>query len=177
MNFIGIDPGAKGAIAVIDIFRRYVVYYATNDDDEKCSRINQALRDLANTSKVAIEDVTAMHLWGVSSTFTFGWATGYWHGVCDALQIPIILVKAKVWQAEISKPPEKIPLPKGSSMKKHNDLRKQILKEASMKAASQICGRKITHDGVADAICIAQWLRQQHLRGRLDEIPNEKESA
>jgi len=164
--FIGIDPGAKGAVAVIHP-RGHLVTYALDRQDESCRDVNIYLRSLDGKVYAAIEDLHAIFGAGASSTFAFGWACGYWHGVLDSLHIPITLVKPMTWQAEITKPPLKqyIPrsLPKKEAAKMRSD-HKKALKAESMRTANELFpGNNITHDGVADAVCIAAWRRYRYL--------------
>lgn len=163
--FIGIDPGANGAVVIIDR-HNHLEFFKIKNENEQCSQICAFLKTIASKSIVAIEDLHA--LWGANaaSTFSLGWACGFWHGVCDNLGIPVVLVKPKVWQEKITVQPVKPKIPRGIPPKEQRRMRKEH--KANVKAASIAAARvlfpksDVDHDGVADAICIAEWLRQLH---------------
>ena len=97
MIYIGIDPGKKGGIALIDVREggeRIVTVYTYTDDTlkELCSRV------CGTPTFCIVEKVSAMPRQGVTSTFHFGQSFGYILGVLEAHRIPYQLVTPKTWK-------------------------------------------------------------------------------
>lgn len=94
--FVGIDPGASGAVALIgddvalvedwpgdpvaaaDLLRSWLVHY--------------------NVKLCALERVASRPGQGVSSVFTFGTNYGTWQGLLSALSIPYVMPTPQAWQ-------------------------------------------------------------------------------
>jgi crossover junction endodeoxyribonuclease RuvC len=108
MKFMGIDPGAFGAIAILDKDSRELVVIdmptikvkrgprVVNQVD--AHMLADALRGhvTANTSAL-IEKVHAMPGQGVSSMFSFGRAAGIVEGVLAGLSVPFQLIPPATW--------------------------------------------------------------------------------
>ena len=93
--YIGLDPGKKGAMAVIHLDgsisivpfdeRQYIMYLGLlGNKDIKC----------------CIEDVHAMHGNGVTASFNFGKSYGWLLGMLDTLGIPYQAVSVQKWKKE-----------------------------------------------------------------------------
>lgn len=93
--FIGIDPGASGAIAVLspDLHPVKVLDYAK----EECAALVRSLKT-PKPCVAFIEHVHAMPKNGAVSMFNFGANFGWWKGLLDGCEIPYILVDPKRWQ-------------------------------------------------------------------------------
>ena len=108
MKVIGIDPGLKGAIAVLenkkvlDIFEMPVM--AEGKKNKRQLNSAQLVKLLKNNiSKneevlVVVEQVNAMPGQGVTSMFNFGQTFGAIKGVCAALELPIFFVRPSKWK-------------------------------------------------------------------------------
>ena len=139
----GIDPGKKGAVAVISKDHSIIVKSITwidNDID-----LDPLADILCGVDLVALEKVSAFPLMGKVACFAFGDGYGQLRAVLRAWHISYVLVPPKRWRAAILDG-----LPKG--------------KEASV----LYCQRKYPHlnirktqDGLADAICIAEYAVKQ----------------
>lgn len=101
MKAIGIDPGASGAIAIID----------PGCDQLATFKLDATERDIADwihamTSgqqrHAFIESVHSMPKQGVSSSFKFGRSYGFLRGLLIGLQIPFEEVTPQRWQKEMS---------------------------------------------------------------------------
>lgn len=99
---IGIDPGASGAIVVME--GTSIVEWALMPTIKVGSntRVNGAelaamLRDF-DAGHAYLEQVGAMPGQGVTSMFTFGHAAGVASGVLAALAIPVTLVTPQSWK-------------------------------------------------------------------------------
>lgn len=85
--YIGIDPGATGAAAIIS--EGGLILKLLRFDKMTPREIAEALEDFVGGGVAAIEKVGAMPKQGVSSTFKFGWNAGWWDGVLAGLGIPL----------------------------------------------------------------------------------------
>lgn len=102
--FIGIDPGASGAIAVLDA-KGYLLDHAPMPTfrDGKSARVNAAalagfLAEYDAAKTAFVERVGSMPGQGLSSTFAFGHSAGVVEGVLAALHIPAVLITPQAWK-------------------------------------------------------------------------------
>ncbi len=151
--YIGIDPGFKGAIAVIEELSIQLIdtpsaTIGKTKREYQVSQMYEILNMYRSDSIVAIEKVHSMPRQGVASAFTFGKGYGIWLGLLAALQMPYDEVTPQRWQKEMM-----------ADMQKGKD--------ASRLRAMQIYPRltqklnKKSYDGRADALLIAEWRRRQ----------------
>jgi crossover junction endodeoxyribonuclease RuvC len=144
MLFIGIDPGASGAIAVIDEFGAYVADLKLKDATER--DIWVWVEDHCNQTAdvhAAVELVHSMPKQGVASSFKFGFSAGFLRGLLVASAIPFVVVSPQRWQKEMNC------MTRGD---------KNISKEAAQRIWTS--GVRITHAN-ADALLIAEYCRRQ----------------
>ena len=149
MIIVGIDPGRKGAVAILYStptswnISAYEMPYVARDIDvpRLCGLLNGWLDEM----EVWIERVHSMPGQGVASTFAFGVGFGVILGVIQAMELPMHLVAPQTWKAEILRDTDKS-------------------KEAAIEHVMQtypgvdlLQGRRKPHDGMADAICIAEY--------------------
>ena len=118
MIIIGIDPGAKGGIAIYDEAEHEMILH-------KCPETPKEMAAIINTAKVkdkntfcVIEKVHAFPTDARSSAFKFGCNFGKWVGILGAYDIPTLEVTPQVWMRDFQ------PLPKIKKERK-NEL-KQI---------------------------------------------------
>ena len=118
MIIIGIDPGAKGGIAIYDEAEHEMILH-------KCPETPKEMAAIINTAKVkdknafcVIEKVHAFPTDARSSAFKFGCNFGKWLGILGAYDIPTLEVTPQVWMRDFQ------PLPKIKKERK-NEL-KQI---------------------------------------------------
>ena len=95
MIFIGIDPGAKGAMAVIQDSDVAVIPFRSED-------YIRYLEDIKHNYPCVccIEEVHSMPKQGVSSTFALGRSYGWLLGMLDTIGVPYQLVKPQTWKKE-----------------------------------------------------------------------------
>ena len=137
--FVGIDPGASGAISII--------YPDGRPHFESC-KLSNTERDIADwlcgfdlsDSRACIEVVHAMPKQGVSSSFKFGQSYGFMRGLVCALKIPLVQASPQCWQKAMCC------LTKGD---------KNVSKSAAQRLWPHL---KITHAN-ADSLLIAEYLR------------------
>lgn len=152
-QFIGIDVGLSGAIAVISDGLPpawWPMPVVLISESKRCVD-GKALAALLHGRDcvVAIESVGAMPGQGVTSMFSFGRSLGAIEGVVDALGYPRVSVKPKVWQ--------KIVLD-GMSHDKGAIIHFCRMRWPTVSLVKPGC--RVDHDGAADAICIAEHARR-----------------
>ena len=103
MITVGIDPGAKGAYAVMD---DGVLLLVEPWDRKKfiaaMEVAKQTMDERQVAVRVAVEKVGAMHGQGVTSMFTFGKSAGFIEGVLETLGLPYQLIPPQTWKKEFS---------------------------------------------------------------------------
>ena len=143
--WLGIDPGASGAVALL-----------TTDGEAKVEDYPGDAHLLADLmlnwrteyriKLAALEHVHSMPGQGVASVFSFGRNAGIWEGVLAGLGIPSILVKPRQWQS-------------GVLLKQDGpDTKSQSLSAARRRWPDLELGRKKDH-GRADALHLAAHAR------------------
>ena len=173
-TFIGIDPGFKGAISVIEI--KFML-----DDGAVQSQVKTAIADapvkknkngkvemdlegmysLASRfadrpSIAAIEDVHVMPKEGVSSGGRFMKGVGQWEGILTGLKIPFIRVAPQTWKKRFNL----IKKPKTMSRTVASEIHPYCTKDLS----------RVKDDGRAESLLIATWLvekSKENLQGKL----------
>ena len=105
-KILGIDPGASGALALLDTSTQTLVTHdmpviRTRNQGTQISEqlLVDLLRDLS--PEVAwIERVHSMPKQGVASSFSFGVAYGMARGAVAGLAVPVLLVTPNEWKRE-----------------------------------------------------------------------------
>lgn len=150
-NFIGIDPGLSGAIAIISSsgirFFDCPTIKVNGKTKPNPTLMASELKSWASpNSIVIIENVHAMPGQGVSSMFSFGMGYGVWLGIVAALSIPLEFVSPQCW-------------------KKYYGLGTD--KESSRVTALQLFPNEADnlklkkHHGRAEALLLAEYLRRK----------------
>ncbi len=151
MNYIGIDPGFKGAVAIIyengtvKLIDTPTLKVGTRKD-YMIQEMTKAL-SLPTLRQVAIEKVHSMPRQGVASAFTFGKGYGIWLGILGALHIPYEEVTPQRWQREMM-----------DSMQRGKDASRLRAMQLFPQVADQLNLKK--HDGRADALLLAEYRRR-----------------
>lgn len=138
MIYLGIDPGASGAIAAL-----------WGDGKPEFCKLKETEHDASNwlwqfpfdECVATIELVHAMPKQGVTSTFKFGKSYGFLLGLLTAHRIPYQFVRPLVWQ---------------TAMKCRTKGDKNVTKAAAQRLFPEI---KITHAN-ADALLLAEYCRR-----------------
>lgn len=129
MIFIGIDPGAKGALAIIGASKRPLIRsFHKMSPIELAKCFTEAFCTVVelckeNAVQCVIENVHAMPHQGVSSMFTFGRNFGLVEGLGTANFGELVYVRPNQWQKLIG-----ITYPKGTTYKERKmyNLRKSM---------------------------------------------------
>lgn len=160
--FLGIDPGLDGAIAVLTPGLRTTLAWAcptpTYRDDRGRRQFDRA--QMVSTLRTwsdccaAIEKVNAapMHgrRQGTTGMFRFGFGYGIWMGVLESLGIPVIEVDPRRWKRVVLK---------GLGSDKEAAIRYCQTCHPDVNLLAKKRSRK-PHDGMADALCIAEYGRR-----------------
>ena len=143
MIHIGIDPGASGAIALIDSTKPKDCNLTILRNDWTDHDLARAFEDVTSSRgcHAVIEKVHAMPKQGVTSTFKFGESFGKLQMLLVAWQIPFEFVTPQKWQTAMQ-------------CKSGGD--KNVTKAAAQRLYPDY---KITHRN-ADAILIAEYARR-----------------
>ena len=179
MQTIGIDPGKKGAVVIMDGTDIKCEVMPLIDKEFDLQELGRLLSSFTNSTSshgnphVFIEDVHAIFGSAAGATFTFGFVCGAIQGIVSVLGFPYTLVQPKAWQKviyqgipEIRKPSIRISKGKraGKMMKGKRDTKamsevaaKRLFPTVDLRA-SERC--KISHDGIVDALLIAEYGRR-----------------
>jgi crossover junction endodeoxyribonuclease RuvC len=161
----GIDPGFDGGMAFIAPSGDLVALelMPVIKAGRKGCRGGRSELDLAEvhrlltahgTTLVCLERVSAMRGWGSVSAWRFGVGWGQLIGLVRGLGISLILATPQQWQASILK---------GTSQNKTQAIAYALRR---WPAANLRPGRRTKpHDGLADALCLAEFGRQQLVGG------------
>lgn len=104
MYVLGFDPGVSGAISVLTDSGGLVecfdmpVFKIKGKSRVDVHSLGLIVGRWADNGRAVIELVGAMPGQGVTSMFTFGFATGAVHGVVGALRMPLQTVPSTVWK-------------------------------------------------------------------------------
>lgn len=110
MIWIGIDPGAKGAMALIGWDASLAEFEATAAldvgpliipfDQERYVNTLLAVETSGVECVCCIEEVHSMPKQGVASTFALGKAYGWLLGILDAIGVPYQPIRPQAWKKE-----------------------------------------------------------------------------
>lgn len=95
-TFLGIDPGKRGAWALIDEQGRYLVSgHCKLTEAENVLELESIKEEIL---LAALEKVHSSPIWGVKQIFSFGENFGAWKGMLARQKTSFILVEPKRWQ-------------------------------------------------------------------------------
>lgn len=148
--FIGIDPGAKGAIAVVA--GKTLKFWAMPKHDEEVWDIFMSLNK-PKIEHIMIEKCQAMPQNGAVSMFNYGSRYGALRGMIIALKKPFTLVRPKGWQKTMFT---------GSDAKEPPKHRAYSIARKIFPHENFILPRcRKPHDGVIDAALIAEFCKRK----------------
>jgi len=144
--WLGIDPGKRGALALITSDMATAVAYP--GDVSQAADILREWNVVYRIELAALERVHSMPGQGVRSMFTFGENFGAWQGILAAMEIPHTLITPQQWQRGLVLPSD------GSSPK-----------ERALTVARRLFPAVDLHrksdNGKADALLLATWARRR----------------
>lgn len=149
---IGIDPGAKGAIAILTDTGSLVEVWDMPTLEIKVGKatktrispevLAEELRNWDSVRAAYMEAVSSSPQMGVSSAFAFGEGFGVVKGVLAALGVPLVLVPPAKWKRDM-----------GLNQSKDGSRAKAIAKWPSH--AGEF--KRVKDDGRAEAALIGAW--------------------
>lgn len=148
MNIVGIDPGKSGGIALLSGTHAEGDVMPVVGKEIDGHEVARLLVDAA-PGLVVIEKVGPMPKQGVTSTFNFGAGYGRLLGVCDALGIPYRLVTPQAWKRCVL-----------AGTAKDKDAAVAFVKRGFPMVELTPGRKRVPHDGIADAVCLAEYGRQ-----------------
>ena len=156
---IGIDPGATGAIAILDGVNADVYDLPTAKIGGSVQISPQRLRSMlvgfGAVDRVFIEDVHANTM-SYKGNFTLGLALGIIHGVCAALDRPVERLQPKYWQQAVGVSN----IPKAQ----RKDAHRQLAMELWPHLYDHL--KLVKHHNRADALLIAEAGRRNYVTAR-----------
>jgi hypothetical protein len=147
--FLGIDPGAKGGLALIS-YSRKILSLAQFNDREPLEVIKEALSGVEEDTyiHVAVESVHSFPGQGISSAFTFGTSYGKLLGFFYALGMDTVGYSPQEWQKYL--PPADTGKGRVARFVEQERLTREFIFE----------GCRVPHDGCVDAFGIADYHRK-----------------
>ena len=143
--YMGIDPGQKGGWCVLGFDAGPLPWSGKDLDGRALASI---IRCNGVTSAV-IEKAQAMPKQGVTSMFSYGYGAGKIAGILEALGVPYRLVTPQAWKKLILAGTAKDKTAAISYVRRWYP------------AIDLMPGKKRTpHDGIADAVCLAEWAKK-----------------
>lgn len=149
-RILGIDPGASGAMALLDgdVLVR-VADMPTIMVKGRSKVLPGGVVDLIvawKPDQIALEDVGAMPGQGVTSMFSFGRSVGILEGVIAALGYPLVMVRPATWKRAAGVPADKDAA--------------RLMATRLWPDQSAMFSRK-KDDGRAEAALLARWMVMQ----------------
>ena len=158
---LGVDPGLEGGIAALDVHGDLVGTWPMPivGNEIHASEFADLLRSLRSADQrqdiacVCMEKVGVMPKQGLASGFRFGTGWGVLRGVCAALAVPVVLVPPTVWKKRVL-------------LGLTHDKAGAVQFCASRWPTADLVqpGCRKPHDGIADALCLAEYGRLQEVR-------------
>ena len=154
MVFIGIDPGRNGGLSMLNSAGECLasIKMPFIEDSLDVQAIVMFLTTAPDV-QVAVERVSSMPGQGVSSVFKFGHTVGILHGILETLQIPYSLIGPVQWQKATCGPTHGI---------KAVTINWAVKRFPTAQLVPKGCRKP--HDGIADSLGIAEWLRLREVK-------------
>lgn len=165
--YIGVDPGAAGAIVAIDdmgtIHLAWTAdgrgkgqgYFVAGDPDPII--VAEGLRPLRDQGVVgvAMETPFALRAGGTSTALTTGRRWGILYAALRFARIPLVTVTPAKWSADL------FGGKKGDDAKAKKAAAVRLVSERLPNLEMILPGCRTPHDGLADAAALALWMRKQ----------------
>lgn len=174
MYFIGIDPGAKGALCVLDSSTRHPLFVSLKPEIMAFDVINAIWNEIGNPPQVhvTLEEVHSLPGMSAKSNFTFGGMFWRVRTILEAMQLPFETVQPKVWQQAVGAPTRKF-------LDGEMDLKQAVADLAQgYYPTAQLHGpRGGLMDGRSDALMIAHYALITHGADYGIQTHNARETA
>lgn len=147
--FIGIDPGKKGGIALIDTETKVVCTFPYSDKELIGLCRDESYSGNTEHIMCCLEKVGAMPGQGVVSMFSFGQSVGYIKGVLESFRIPYQEITPQKWKREFGLSSDKAV---------SAEVCRRLFPDISLLATPRC---KKPHDGMAEALLMAEYARRK----------------
>jgi crossover junction endodeoxyribonuclease RuvC len=156
---IGVDPGLNGGVAALTLQGRVIFARpmptcpSLKGRDVDARALHDLLSAVGRRATLAVvEKVASRPKQGVVSVFNFGVGYGIVRGVLGSIGVPLKLVTPQAWQKFVFRDLAFQPDTKAMSA---------AFCTASYPGVSLLAGPRcrVPHDGITDALCIAEYAR------------------
>lgn len=152
MNVIGIDPGLEGGIAVLGLTRQWGARLPLiGKEVDVVTLLDWIARDADEVAMVVVEKLGVRPKQSAQSGATQGINWGLLVGALRAQGLPVRVVRPQDWKAKVLK---------GTKKDKDDAI---AFARSAYPLVELVPGRcKVAQDGIADAVCLAEYGRQLH---------------
>jgi hypothetical protein len=156
MRYIGIDPGASGAVCILDPSINQTVFIDLNPKKVPAVSVLGTLQDWhAHVGcRIAVEDVHSMANMSARSNFVFGGMLWRILTILECVPAPYEMVTPKVWQKAVGAPSRKEAGGPKELKQAVADMAQELYPSAELYGPKG--GLK---DGRSDSLMIAHYLR------------------
>lgn len=172
--FVGCDPGAKGAITILDYEGKIIMKFAfprIKDEIDYLGLVD-VFNNLAAYESIhfCIEDVHSIFGASAKSNFSFGHICGFLQGMLCYSRISHTMVQPKLWQKEMWAGFKPIEINTGTKLKSGAPKMKVDTKATSLIVAKRLfpsadfrASERSTnpHDGIVDSALLAEYCRRK----------------
>lgn len=158
-RYLGIDPGAKGSLCILDPYGDITFSptpHAFKSSYELFRNLKLMIATIGSFAAVGVEDVHSLYGMSAKSNFTFGRNVQAVTSLLQHIPLEYELIQPKIWQVAVGIPPQK------------GRTGKQLKSEVAARA-TQLYGdpglfgpKGGLLDGRADALMIAHYLHITH---------------
>ena len=145
---MGIDPGQKGGLAILNDKGEAVGAWRYPGDVSEMAKLIKAIHAKYNVTLACVEQVHSMPRQGVSSTFKFGINYGAILGILSTLDIPYIMCTPRKWQKEL------LDSGTGETKERSLNMARRLFPIIDLKFKAD--------DGKADALHLARWALKEN---------------
>lgn len=169
--YIGIDPGTKGYISIIDETGKFIESFpllknAKNIDVVEISNTLLNLSKYEDNCRVIIENIHAIFGSSAKGTFNFGFIAGLIEGVIATIGLPYTKINPKIWQKEMFRGVNVITKPSTTSKTQVIDTKKmsflashRIFPTVDLRRTSKC---KNEDDNFSDSLLMAEYGRRMN---------------
>lgn len=143
MIYAGIDPGKKGALAIVSAAGTEVFAF------DKAVYLTVIQRYAPFGLRCCLEKVHSMPQQGVASTFSFGESYGWLKGLLDSFGVSYQEIPPERWKKEFGLNTDK---------QKSIDVCRQLFPDVSLRASGRC---RVDSDGLAEAVLLAEYARRK----------------
>lgn len=166
--FIGVDIGKDGAIVAIDdngdvVMKTVMPTVGTGKLEYNPEKIKNILQELRPTN-VSIENPSGMQGYSKNAVASLKYCVGLFEGICVGLNIPYTLINPRSWQSKMWDGHKKVTY-RYEGKDKNDTKATSLLVVHKMYPGMDLRKSERArnpHDGIVDAILIANYSRKQH---------------